>query len=307
MQPLTHFTNKSLLRIGGFPICSIIINKLKFGGIDAKDIAIACHKKNYYDYAWEFRDIDVGICPMDDTYGTATYFFFAVMDMMRKELKFTNNSTNSHERFSIDTRLLHDMITSFSLKYPSIMVHYGDIITDLDYVELVNYWEAYRNKHTANLDSSVISSIKGMVAATSNIRHDYSSLEIDSGNRLVCGITEKPKLTMPSWTGIGIFDTKRIMTLLASRISWISIADSYTPTFLDFAYDILPNMAKNGELAAFLYDGEWFDIGNLNSYNKLAKQAMDNPVGMMNKLYGVDNVANNVLQRIKVPITGLVY
>jgi NDP-sugar pyrophosphorylase family protein len=44
-----------------------------------------------------------------------------------------------------------------------------------------------------------------------------------------------------------------------------------TPIFdkkMDFAYDIFPRLVERKKLYAYLYDGEWLDVGNLHAYSK---------------------------------------
>jgi NDP-sugar pyrophosphorylase family protein len=48
-----------------------------------------------------------------------------------------------------------------------------------------------------------------------------------------------------------------------------------TPLFdkkMDFAYDILPRLVERKKLYAYLYDGEWLDLGNLHAYSKAVER-----------------------------------
>jgi NDP-sugar pyrophosphorylase family protein len=109
---------------------------------------------------------------------------------------------------------------------------------------------------------------RAMIAVTQNIRHDYSQVHFDTHTSLVSGIEEKPKLSYPSWTGIGIFNREYFLKVYEN----LELNGKNIEGYLDFGYHVLPAMAKDGGLHAYQYDGQWFDVGNLRSYQKLAKE-----------------------------------
>jgi NDP-sugar pyrophosphorylase family protein len=41
---------------------------------------------------------------------------------------------------------------------------------------------------------------------------------------------------------------------------------------MDFAYDIFPRLVERKKLYAYLYDGEWLDLGNLPAYSKAVER-----------------------------------
>lgn len=155
----------------------------------------------------------------------------------------THNTGTAHEFYNA----LLDLAT---INKQEFFLHYGDTITDLDYGMFIEAWK----KHGHN---------KAMIAVTQNIRHDYSQVFIDGKTSLVVQMEEKPKLLRPSWTGIGIFNAEYFMEIYQN---------TDTPKdnpYLDFGYHILPQMVKDGGLYAYEYNGQWFDVGNLRSYQKL--------------------------------------
>jgi NDP-sugar pyrophosphorylase family protein len=279
LQPLTLYTNKSLLRLGGLPVCSIIAYKLLASEhLLPEDITVTCHKKHLVDYEWEFRDLKgVEFAPMEGTYGTATYFYFGILNTIRNHYGIDRHIPDN-EFYQIASQ---EGFEWFIQKYPSVMVQYGDTITKLNYEEMFKSWDNRPDPEQST----------AMLAVTQNIRHDYS--EVHLGQRIVMSqvpdetfdleylaalnqmrvdkMIEKPKLSYPSWTGIAIFNTRRIIDILSNKITW----ENNTPTYVDFGYDILPILTQNQELIAYQYNGQWFDVGNMASYNKLYQQFLE--------------------------------
>jgi len=207
---LTKFMNKSLLRIGGIPLLTLIVMKLTKAGIAEKDINIVCLIKDFKDYSYELRDYDVRYSPFKEDMGTARHFYEA----------------NERER-----------------DYDGpIMVHYGDVITDLNYQEMINWFGTE----------------ECLIAITKNIKHDYSKVILSDNNKQVKKFEEKPLLDSFAWSGVAVFDNRRIMARIARKIQ------EYP--FVDIAHDVFPDIVKDGGMHAFVYNGEWYDVGNLRSY-----------------------------------------
>jgi NDP-sugar pyrophosphorylase family protein len=154
------------------------------------------------------------------------------------------NTGTAHEFYNA----LLDLVT---INKQEFFLHYGDTITDLDYSKLMTAWEDYSHN-------------KAMIAVTQNIRHDYSQVYVDSRTNQVIEVEEKPKLLKPSWTGIGVFNAEYFMEIYQNT----DTPKEGSP-YLDIAYHILPAMVKDGGLYAYEYNGRWFDVGNLRSYQKL--------------------------------------
>jgi NDP-sugar pyrophosphorylase family protein len=207
---LTKFMNKSLLRIGGIPLLTLIVMKLKKAGIAENDINIVCLIKDFKDYSYELRDYDVRYSPFKEDMGTARHFYEA----------------NERER-----------------DYDGpILVHYGDVFTDLNYQEMINWFGTE----------------ECMIAITKNIKHDYSKVILYDDNQQVRWFEEKPLLDSYAWSGVAVFDNKRIMERIARR------RQEYP--FLDLAHDIFPDIVRENAMHAFVYNGEWWDVGNVRSY-----------------------------------------
>jgi NDP-sugar pyrophosphorylase family protein len=124
-----------------------------------------------------------------------------------------------------------------------ILVHYGDVITDLNYKEMIDRWGG----------------TECMIAVTKNIKHDYSKVILNETSFRVEKFEEKPLLDSFAWSGVAIFDNKRIMKRIDQNIE-----DGLS--FIDLAHDIFPNIVSDGSMRAFVYNGDWYDVGNLKSY-----------------------------------------
>ena len=140
-------------------------------------------------------------------------------------------------------------------KNEDILLHYGDSITDLNYGLLIEVWI----KHQP---------INALIPVTQNIKHDYSQVMFDSKTSQVTEIVEKPNLTAPAWTGVGIFNAGYFIRLYTK----LTEGDTYFHKNIDFGFHLLPAMTKEGQLFAYQYDGQWFDVGNLRSYLKLYQE-----------------------------------
>lgn len=210
--------NKSLLRIGGIPLLNLIVMKLKKAGIAESDINIICLMKDFKDYVYELREYDdVRFSPFKEDMGTALHFFEA----------------NERER-----------------DYDGpVMVHYGDVITDLDYGEMVRSYDGG----------------ECMIAVTKNIRHDYSKVTLSERACRVEKFEEKPLLDSYAWSGVAVFDSKKIMKRIEKKAEGRK-GNGKPLTFIDLAHDIFPDIVQESGMNAFVYDGEWYDVGNLRSY-----------------------------------------
>jgi NDP-sugar pyrophosphorylase family protein len=225
LAPLTTYIPKSMIPVGGKPVVRIILEKLKHAGIRNEDIIVVCLKKFFKSFEHELRDMDgIEIVGFDANKGTATHYFFADK--------------------SFDEQ---------PAPYEGVLIHYGDIITDMNYREFIGQY----NIHTL------------LLATTKNVRHDYSEIiekyDLDIGERIF-RFTEKPRLANPTWTGIMIANRRRILEYIAKDVGTID-----NPKYQEFAVDIFPLIIRKepGFVKTYEYNGEWYDLGNIRSYAKL--------------------------------------
>jgi NDP-sugar pyrophosphorylase family protein len=120
------------------------------------------------------------------------------------------------------------------------MVHYADCLTEIDYDDFI---------------SKIDEKFDGIIAVTNTVKHDYSEVSF-TVDGVVQDFVEKPNVMNYSWSGIGLFKTA-------------ALEEFRTDGSQDFAFDIFPKMIKQDKLKAYPYNGEWWDVGNLNSYRKI--------------------------------------
>ncbi len=137
--------------------------------------------------------------------------------------------------------------------YDSVLVYYGDILTNMDLSSLLKY------HHERNADATL--------AVASKYQVPVGVVEVDKENRVV-EIREKPWLPIKATIGILVLKTSTLKMLEEIRS---------TREKIDIMGDFIPVLIKRGaKVYAYLYDGEWFDVGTTERYEKLDNEKIDN-------------------------------
>lgn len=239
MYPFTVYESKCLLRIGGYPVARIIADNITNTRIcKDTDVNIICKPIDFKDFRHEFRDTSYRVMPIDSNInsGTAGDFIRA----FEAYFKYRDVMTGLQEG-------------------DEIMIHYGDVLTNLDYSMMMHYW--LQNKVGLDL----------MLVGNMDIKHDYSKINTRAFDNVVSQFHEKPKIGYTSWTGIMLFpfyEDKGFYPYLR--------AQKYKE--VDFAYDIFPEFIKRE--TTILYNNvefgvKWYDMGNIRSYENLRKQFIE--------------------------------
>lgn len=127
---------------------------------------------------------------------------------------------------------------------PFLMMN-GDVLTNLDFADLMDYHKNKGNIATVALNKRVV-----------NI--DFGVIETDDDNHVV-GYKEKPTIDYLVSMGIYIFD-KRILDYIED--------DKY----FDLP-DLINRLIDNGEnVNGYIFDGYWLDIGRPDDYEKANKE-----------------------------------
>lgn len=127
---------------------------------------------------------------------------------------------------------------------PFLMMN-GDVLTNLDFADLMEYHKNKGNIATVALNKRVV-----------NI--DFGVIETDDDNHVV-GYKEKPTIDYLVSMGIYIFD-KRILDYIED--------DKY----FDLP-DLINRLIDNGEnVNGYIFDGYWLDIGRPDDYEKANKE-----------------------------------
>ena len=117
----------------------------------------------------------------------------------------------------------------------------GDVLSTLDYFDLVNYHK--RNEAIATI-----------ALKKRTVKIDFGVPEVDGGNNVV-GYTEKPEIEYLVSMGVYVFEPP--------------VLDYIKPDeYLDFP-DLIKKLISNGEtVKGYIYDGYWLDIGRPDDYER---------------------------------------
>jgi NDP-mannose synthase len=125
----------------------------------------------------------------------------------------------------------------------TFLVMNGDVLTELDYAELVSYHRASGNMVT-------------IATHERTIKLDYGVLELAAGAAdRVADYHEKPAIQSRVSMGIYVFE----------RAALDYIPDGQ---YFDFPDLVKALLAAGEQVGAFGYDGLWLDIGNHDDYSK---------------------------------------
>ena len=207
LTPYTTILPKPLMPIGNMPILEVVIRQLKGYGFAEVTLAVG--------YLAEL---------------IMAYFD----DGSRYEIKINYSKEEKPLGTAGPLALIPELSSTF-------LVMNGDVLTTLDYVELVRYHQA-----------------QGAVATIAmhkrSVNIDLGVMKTNSQNELIEYI-EKPTLHYHVSMGIYIFEPK--------VLDYIKPGES-----LDFP-ELVRILLANGErVLAYPYDGYWLDIGRQDDYEK---------------------------------------
>ena len=121
----------------------------------------------------------------------------------------------------------------------------GDVLTTLDYRELVKYHRAQGNVLT-------------IATHKRSIKIDYGMMHLDVTSR-VRGFEEKPEIVSPVSMGIYVMEPEVL---------------DYIPEgeYFDFPDLVQALLAEEQRVGAYVYDGLWFDIGRQEDYERAVER-----------------------------------
>ena len=124
----------------------------------------------------------------------------------------------------------------------NILVMNGDLMTDLDFIELYNY-------HLENKSLITVATYKRTV------KIDFGVIEIDKNKNIAVGFKEKPEYELNVSMGVYVFN-KEVL--------------NFVPDGIPFGFDDLMQIliTKNKSIKVYPYDGYWLDIGRPEDYEK---------------------------------------
>jgi len=226
LRPITYYFQKAMIPVGmkQKPLLEYVVRLLKFHGI--ADLAFLVGYKaeqivNYFDDGSRFG--------MKISY---------VHDDPR--LKGTAGSVlKAYQRGIVNTE-------------NTLLVYYGDILTNMNLKDLLRYHEDRQASATVALSTGF------------TVRVGLADLDDDSKIR---GFVEKPRLEKPVSVGILVFkggvleDMERLQKERRK---------------LDLMRDVIPYLIKIGEpVYGYLSDAFWYDVGSTEAYEKLSPQLVE--------------------------------
>lgn len=220
LRPLTFKTPKIMLHLAGKPLLEYIINFLRYH--DVKEVAI-----------------------------NLSYLPEVVTDWLGDGSRF-----GMHVTYSIEDNLLGTAGALTKLRDffdDTFVLIYGDMITDVDLVSLVEFHRAKGAIVTVTLREVEDPSAFGIV-------------EIDSENRIL-NFIEKPApgITYSRLANSGIY------VLDPKVIDYIPSETSY-----DFGYDLFPMLLNMGEqLYGYVPSGIMLDAGTIEGYHKAERELLE--------------------------------
>ena len=212
LKPYTTVFPKPLMPLGDKPILEIVIGQLKSHGFDEAIITVGHLAELIMTFFGDGSKVGVKIkySREDKPLGTA-----GGLGLIKEELNETFLMMN------------------------------GDVLTTLDFSDLVNY-------HKRNGAIATIGLKKR------DVKIDFGVVEIDDSNSIV-GYKEKPKIDYLVSMGVYVFDP-RVLEYIKSN------------EYLDFP-DLAKNLIANGEtVRGYVYDGYWLDIGRPDDYEKANRE-----------------------------------
>ena len=211
LKPYTTVFPKPLMPLGDKPILEIVIRQLKSYGFDEAIITVGHLAELIMTFFGDGSKFGVKIkySREDKPLGTA-----GSLGLIKKELNKTFLMMN------------------------------GDVLTTLDFSDLVNY-------HKRN------GAIATIALKKRDVKIDFGVVKIDDGNSIV-GYTEKPEIKYLVSMGVYAFEP-----LVLEYIN--------PHEYLDFP-DLIKKLISNGEIVkGYVYDGYWLDIGRPEDYERASR------------------------------------
>jgi len=233
LRPITYYFQKTMIPIGvkQKPLLEYVVRLLKFHGI--RDISFLVNYKaeqiaNYFDDGSRFN-VQISYIRDDPVVrGTGGSLLTA----------FWKGAINTED---------------------TVLVYYGDILTDINLQELLRFHEDKASSAT--------------VALASGFTVRVGLADIDKDGKIL-GFVEKPKLEKPVSIGILALkgETLEDMEMLMKG-----------KHMLDLMKDVIPHLVKIGKpVYGYLSKAFWYDVGSVEAYEKLDPKLVE---GMMAYLF----------------------
>jgi len=234
LRPITYYFTKALIPIGlkQKPLLEYVVRLLKLHGVE--DLAFLVDYKaeqivNYFDDGSRFG---VNLSYVRDV----------------PELKGTAGSVfNAFKQGFVGTK-------------DTLLVYYGDIVTNMDLMKLLDFHK--RKKAVAT------------VALASGFTVRVGLADLDKDGKLL-GFEEKPKLEKPVSIGIMVLKGETLKDVEGLFLKKRGV---------DLMGDLVPHLVQSGKpVYGYLSDAFWYDVGSTEAYEKLDHQFVEKSLAFLFK------------------------
>ncbi|MDG6221674.1 MAG: nucleotidyltransferase family protein [Candidatus Bathyarchaeota archaeon] len=226
LRPLTHYIQKTMVPVGlkQKPLLEYVVMLFKRHGI--KDMVFLVNYKseqitNYFEDGSRFGVNITYVKDDPNSKGTAGALLTA----------YNQGAVNKDE---------------------TLLVYYGDIVTDMDLSELLDY-------HTSNKAWTTVALSSGF-----KVRVGVASLD---DNSKIIGFEEKPVLKKPVSIGISVLKGQLLEVMKQLK--------GDNPE-LDFMGEVLPHLLKEEKsVYGYVSPAFWYDVLSIEAYEKLDQKLVD--------------------------------
>lgn len=226
LRPITYYFQKTMLPIGQRqkPLLEYVVRLLKFHGIEDLTFMVDYKAEQILNYFDEGSRLSVKISYVHD----------------KPELKGTAGSLlNAYKKDRVNAK-------------ETLLVYYGDILTNLNLTDLLLYHHDRQASATVALSSGF------------TVRVGLADMDHDGKIR---GFVEKPKLEKPVSIGILVLKGETLKDI--ARLKKDRRA-------LDLMRHVIPHLVKKGKpVYGYLSDAFWYDVGSTESYEKLSPKLVE--------------------------------
>jgi len=234
LRPITYYFTKALIPIGlkQKPLLEYVVRLLKFHGIANMAFLVDYKAEQIVNYFNEGSRFDVEISYIRDV----------------PERKGTAGS------------VLNAYKDGFAGTDDTLLVYYGDIVTNMNLKKLLEFHKRKRALATVALASGF------------TVRVGLADLDKDYK---VLGFEEKPKLEKPVSIGIMVLEGETLK----------DIEGLFPKTRgVDLMGDVVPHLIQKGKpVYGYLSDAFWYDVGSTEAYEKLDHQFVEKSLAFLFK------------------------
>jgi len=226
LRPITYYFQKTMVPIGlkQKPLLEYVVRLLKFHGIEDLVFLVNYKGEQIINYFEEGSRFNVKISYVKDD----------------PSLKGTAGSVlNAYRQGAVNMK-------------ETLLVYYGDILTNMDLKDLLRYHRDKRSWAT--------------VALASGFTVRVGLADLDNGGR-IHGFVEKPTLEKPVSVGIVVLKGETLRDMELSKRE---------KRELDLMGDVIPYLIKIGKpVYGYVSDAFWYDVLSTEAYEKLSPKLVD--------------------------------